>query len=241
MMSTDSFIEHLADAIRTKSIWPEFPSRVTVTEAYSFIPHLTSLISGEQSAGIKAGVTNADLQTLFGLEEPLLGLLYQQSETENAATLSHTASRRIECELAMRLTSDGSPISIGPAVEFVRIDFCRPEDLTPGNVTLCNLGADQFILGEMSDWDSFDFTALADIEIKLIRDGEIILMASPLDSFGGPKPALDWCVDKANRLGFTIPHGGVLLAGTNGAAMEADPGHYEVSYGPLGTIEFTIA
>ena len=141
----------------------------------------------------------------------------------------------------MRLNSDGSPISIGPAVEFVRVDFCRPEDLTPGNVTLANLGADQFILGEMSAWDSFDFTALADLDIELKRDGEVILTTSPLDSFGGPKPALDWCVNKANSLGFTIPQGGILLAGTNGAAMEADPGHYEVSYGPLGTIEFTIA
>jgi 2-keto-4-pentenoate hydratase len=240
-MSTDRFVAQLADAIKAKSIWPEFPSGVTLTEAYSLIPHLTSLISGEQSAGIKAGVTNRDLQALFGLEEPLLGLLYQQSEIENAATLPHTASRRIECELAMQLNSDGSPISIGPAVEFVRLDFCRPEDLTPGNVTLCNLGADQFILGDMGAWDSFDFTALADIEIELMRDGEVILTASPLDSFGGPKPALDWCVNKANSLGFTIPEGGVLLAGTNGAAMEADRGHYQASYGPLGTIEFTIA
>ena len=79
----------------------------------------------------------------------------------------------------MRLNSDGSPISIGPAVEFVRVDFCRPEDLTPGNVTLANLGADQFILGEMSAWDSFDFTALADIDIELKRDGEVILTTSP--------------------------------------------------------------
>ena len=240
-MSTDRFVAQLADAIKAKSIWPEFPSGVTLTEAYSLIPHLTSLISGEQSAGIKAGVTNRDLQALFGLEEPLLGLLYQQSEIENAATLPHTASRRIECELAMQLNSDGNPISIGPAVEFVRLDFCRPEDLTPGNVTLCNLGADQFILGDMGAWDSFDFTALADIEIELMRDGEVILTASPLDSFGGPKPALNWCANKANSLGFTIPEGGVLLAGTNGAAMEADPGHYQASYGPLGTIEFTIA
>jgi len=239
-MTTGRFIEDLADAIRTKSTWPEFPSGITVTEAYSFIPQLTSLISGETSAGIKAGVTNADLQAIFGLEEPLLGLLYQQSETESAATLSYTASRRIECELAIRLNSDGSPISIGPAVEFVRVDFCRPEDLTPGNVTLANLGADQFILGEMSAWGSFDFAALADIDIELMRDGEVILATSPLDSFGGPKPALEWCFNKASSLGLTIPQGGVLLAGTNGAAMEADPGHYEVSYGPLGTIEFTI-
>ena len=240
-MNADRFIEDLADAIRTKSTWPEFPSGINVTEAYSFIPQLTSLVSGETSAGIKAGVTNVDLQALFGLEEPLLGLLYRQSETENAATLSYTVSRRIECELAIRLNSDGSPISIGPAVEFVRVDFCRPEDLTPGNVTLANLGADQFILGEMSAWDSFDFAALADIDIELMRDGEVILATSPLDSFGGPKPALDWCISKANSLGFAIPQGGVLLTGTNGAAMEADLGHYEVSYGPMGTIEFTIA
>ena len=207
-MSTDRFIEDLADAIKTKSIWPEFPSGVTLTQAYSLIPQLTSLISGESSAGIKAGVTNADLQALFGLEEPLLGLLYQQSEIENAATLPYTASRRIECELAMRLNSDGSPISLGPAVEFVRLDFCRPEDLTPGNVTLANLGADQFILGEMSAWDSFDFIALADIDIELMRDGEVILTTSPLDSFGGPKQALEWCVNRASNLGFTIPQGG---------------------------------
>ena len=41
-------------------------------------------------------------------------------------------------------------------------------------------------------------------------------------------------------ISFRKVGGGVLLAGTNGTAMEADPGHYEVSYGPMGTIEFTI-
>jgi 2-keto-4-pentenoate hydratase len=92
----------------------------------------------------------------------------------------------------------------------------------------------------MSAWNSFDFTALADIDIELKRDGEVILTTSPLDSFGGPKRALDWCISKVKSLGFAIPHGGVLLAGTNGPAMEADPGHYEANYGPLGTIEFTI-
>ena len=141
----------------------------------------------------------------------------------------------------MRLNSDGSPTSIGPAVEFVRLDFCRPEDFTPGNVTLCNLGADQFILGNLSSWNSFDFTVLANIEIKLMRDGEITLTSSPLDSFGVPKPALDWYVNETNGLGFRIPQGGVLLARTNGAARDADPDHYEVNYRPLGIIEFNIA
>jgi len=239
-MISDVLINALANAISAKTQLPEFPAGITVAEAYEYIPELTERVS-DGPAGIKAGITNTDLQRLFGLEEPLIGLLYKNSEIQSGNSLPYSPHRRIECEMAVTFNAVGDPISVGPAIEFVSLDFARPEDMTPGNVTLCNLGADQFIRGEMSAWDSFDFTALADIDIELKRDGEVILATSPLDSFGGPKPALDWCVNKANSLGFTIPQGGVLLAGTNGAAMEADPGHYEVSYGPLGTIEFTIA
>lgn len=239
-MISDVLINALANAISAKTQLPEFPAGITVAEAYEYIPELTERVS-DGPASIKAGITNTDLQRLFGLEEPLIGLLYKNSEIQSGNSLPYSPHRRIECEMAVTFNAVGDPISVGPAIEFVSLDFARPEDMTPGNVTLCNLGADQFIRGEMSAWDSFDFTALADIDIELKRDGEVILTTSPLDSFGGPKPALDWCVNKANSLGFTIPQGGVLLAGTNGAAMEADPGHYEVSYGPLGTIEFTIA
>jgi len=239
-MISDVLINALANAISAKTQLPEFPAGITVAEAYEYIPELTERVS-DGPAGIKAGITNTDLQRLFGLEEPLIGLLYKNSEIQSGNSLPYSPHRRIECEMAVTFNAVGDPISVGPAIEFVSLDFARPEDMTPGNVTLCNLGADQFIRGEMSAWDSFDFTALADIDIELKRDGEVILATSPLDSFGGPKLALDWCVKKANSLGFTIPQGGVLLAGTNGAAMEADPGHYEVSYGPLGTIEFTIA
>jgi len=239
-MISDVLINALANAISAKTQLPEFPAGITVAEAYQYIPDLTQRVS-DGPAGIKAGITNTDLQRLFGLEEPLIGLLYKNSEIQSGNSLPYSPHRRIECEMAVTFNAVGDPISVGPAIEFVSLDFARPEDMTPGNVTLCNLGADQFIRGEMSAWDSFDFTGLADIDIELKRDGEVILATSPLDSFGGPKPALDWCVNKANSLGFTIPQGGVLLAGTNGAAMEADPGHYEVSYGPLGTIEFTIA
>lgn len=239
-MISDVLINALANAISAKTQLPEFPAGITVAEAYQYIPELTERVS-DGPAGIKAGITNTDLQRLFGLEEPLIGLLYKNSEIQSGNSLPYSPHRRIECEMAVTFNAVGDPISVGPAIEFVRLNFARPEDMTPGNVTLCNLGADQFIRGEMSAWDSFDFTALADIDIELKRDGEVILATSPLDSFGGPKPALDWCVNKANSLGFTIPQGGVLLAGTNGAAMEADPGHYEVSYGPLGTIEFAIA
>ena len=56
--------------------------------------------------------------------------------------------------------------SASAPLEFVRVDFCRPEDLTPGNVDSANLGADQFILGEMSAWDSFDLLPLRTLTLN---------------------------------------------------------------------------
>lgn len=239
-MISDVLINALANAISAKTQLPEFPSGITVAEAYHYIPDLTQRVS-DGPAGIKAGITNTDLQRLFGLEEPLIGLLYQNSEIQSGNSLPYSPHRRIECEMAVTFNADGDPISVGPAIEFVSLDFARPEDMTPGNLTLCNLGADRFIRGEMTDWDSFDFDELTAIDIIAKRDGETLLTTSPMDSLDGPANALDWCISKARSLGFALPDNGILLAGTNGTAIEAQPGHYEISYGPLGSVTFSIS
>lgn len=239
-MISEVLINALANAISAKTQLPEFPAGITVSEAYQYIPDLTQRVS-DGPAGIKAGITNTDLQRLFGLEEPLIGLLYQNGEIQSGDSLPYSPHRRIECEMAVTCNGEGDPISVGPAIEFVRLDFARPEDMTPGNITLCNLGADRFIRGEMTAWESFDFDELAAIEIIAMRDGETLLTASPMDSLNGPANALDWCISKAKSLGLTLPENGILLAGTNGTAIEAHPGCYEISYGPLGTLTFSIS
>ena len=71
-MSLNAFVASLAGAIKTKTSLPKFPSGITVTEAYSLIPQLMEHVSAEGAAGLKAGITNKDLQALFGLDEPLL-------------------------------------------------------------------------------------------------------------------------------------------------------------------------
>lgn len=240
-MISDRLINSLATAIASKAKLPEFPPGVTVAEAYQWLPELTQQASGNVPIGIKAGITNPDLQQVFGLDEPLIGLLSRSSEIKGHAVLSYSPHRLIECEMAVTFSADGSPLAIGPAAEFIHLDFARPEDMTPGNVTLCNLGADQFICGEMVAWDTFDFERLTSIEIVAKRDGETLLTASPMDSLGGPKIAHDWCISKAKSLGFHLPEGGILLAGTNGSALPGEPGDYEIHYGSLGSIRFSIS
>lgn len=240
-MISDRLINSLATAIANKAKLPELPPGITVADAYQWLPELTQQASGNIPIGIKAGITNPDLQKAFGLDEPLIGLLSKSSEIHDHAILSYSPHRLIECEMAVTFSANGSPLAIGPAAEFIHLDFARPEDMTPGNVTLCNLGADQFICGEMAAWAAFDFKELASIEIVATRDGETLLTTSPMDSLGGPKIAHDWCMTKAKSLGFNLPEGGILLAGTNGSALPGEPGDYEIHYGSLGSIRFSIS
>jgi 2-keto-4-pentenoate hydratase len=167
-------------------------------------------------------------------------MLYDSSSANDGLDLPFVKGRKIECEMGIRLNADGSPLSVGPAVELVNLDFSVPEDLTAGNLILCNMGTDRFILGNMTPWDQFDFGLLRQVEITVIHDGKTRLTTSPLDSLGGPQSALDWCVTKSAILKLPITQNCVLLTGTCGAALPGEPGHYEVSYGALGSINFSI-
>ncbi|REJ67337.1 MAG: hypothetical protein DWQ28_06810, partial [Proteobacteria bacterium] len=209
-MISDALLDALAQAISNSTQLPDFPAGITVADAYQQLPELAKRVSGSP-AGIKAGITNIELQKLFGLEEALIGLLYKNRELQSGDNLVYSPHRRIECEMAVTFNSDGTPIAVGPAIEFVSLDFARPEDMTPGNVTLCNLGADQFIRGDMTDWDSFDFEGLSTLEIVATRDGETLLTTTPMDSLGGPRSAHKWCMAKAKALGYGFPEGGILL------------------------------
>ena len=238
-MISDALLDALAHAISNNAQLPEFPAGITVADAYRQLPELTKRVSGSP-AGIKAGITNTDLQKLFCLEEALIGLLYQNRELQSGDNLVYSPHRRIECEMAITFDAGGEPIAVGPAIEFVSLDFAGPEDMTPGNITVCNLGADQFICGEMTNWDSFDFEALSTLEIVATRDGETLLTTTPMDSLGGPRSAHEWCMAKAKALGYAFPQGGILLAGTNGSALTGEPGEYSIYFGHLGSIQFTI-
>lgn len=238
-MISDALLDALAQAISNSTQLPDFPAGITVADAYQQLPELAKRVSGSP-AGIKAGITNIELQKLFGLEEALIGLLYKNRELQSGDNLVYSPHRRIECEMAVTFNSDGTPIAVGPAIEFVSLDFARADDMTPGNVTLCNLGADQFIRGDMTNWDSFDFERLSTLEIVATRDGKTLLTTTPMDSLGGPRSAHKWCMAKAKALGYGFPEGGILLAGTNGSALTGEPGEYAIHFGNLGSIQFTI-
>ena len=240
MSLPDSFLQDLATAIRSHEFLPAFPPGLSLGDAYRGLSQMAPLVCDDKPVGIKAGLTNPDIQQLFGLDHALLGFLYDWGELRSSDPVLYRANAQLECEVAITVDQAGNPKAIAPAIEIVFVNFLRPEDMTPPNLVLSSLGADRFLVGEPVPWDDVDFDAIESAEIAMSLSGDEILKASPHDSLGGPRDAWRWCINEARRRGFQFSEDSVLLCGTCGAGLPMRRGSYAVDFGPLGSIEFSV-
>lgn len=234
-----SFVTELASAIREHAVLPPFPSGVSLAQAYAMQPAVSLNIG--QAAGYKAGLTNVITQQKLGLDQPLLGHLYSTGEQHAGATLVHRSHSAIECEIGIIVDTDGRPLSILPVLEFVHVRFASPRDISAANLVLCNLGADQFMLGQPLPWHTGLQALIEQDGIRLTRDQQLIQDVSALSSLGGPEPAREWMIREIRRHQWPLGEHTLLIAGTCGDAIPFQPGSYVADYGPLGQIEFNIA
>lgn len=240
MTNHQQFIVALADAIRARAPLPPFPAGVTMDEAYRMLPAAAARVCDSGTSGLKAGLTNPELQALFGLDEALIGLLYDWGECPNGVALPFREYARIECELAVVLSAEDAPVALAPAIEIVHLNFAAPEDFTPANLVMSSLGADSYICGSPIPWGELDQSVIRSTAIKLERDGELLQLANAGDSLNGPERAVDWCVNEARKRSLEIADGTTLLTGTCGDALPGLPGNYKADFGELGTLRFTI-
>ncbi|MEM6300598.1 MAG: hypothetical protein AAF749_02585 [Pseudomonadota bacterium] len=236
----EDFLQQLAVSIRNHKPLPAFPSALSLDEAYEGVTSVAGRVCDEMIGGIKAGVTNPQLQEFFGLTQPLLGYLHDWGRTRSGATIPYHQEGKIECEVAILLDKEGHPTALAPAIEFVRFDFSNPKDFTPANMVLCSLGADQFILGNEHPWNDSVLEAINDTVITLLKDESELLRTTPKESLGGPKNVTAWALREAKRRGFTVTSPTVLLGGTCGTAIPFEPGSYVADYGEFGKLEFVV-
>ena len=109
-------------------------------------------------------------------------------------------------------------------------------DASAANLVACNLGADAYIVGEVLPWDP----AFIDARVELRRGDEVVNRAAVTDALGGPQQAARWVAEEANRRGFELSDGTLILGGACGTVVPAAAGRYIADYGRLGTIEFEI-
>lgn len=235
MALADSEIAVLAAAVAARQKLPKFSQAIPMAEAYAQQDKLLAHMACDL-AGIKAGLSNAGVQKFFALEEAVVARLYADGLYQSGAKLSLRPGTNLECELAIKVAADGTPLAIAPAIEVVYLELEDNADMTAGNIVAANLGADRFVLGEFQTWQG----NYGDLSVELKYQDEICNKADMTASLGGAEPALSWMLGKAAENNWPIKDNTILLTGTCGKAVPAQSGVYEADYGRLGTIRFSF-
>ena len=228
--------ERLAAAIRAGRTLPKMPAGLGLEDAYAIQKRVVAAVSEGAVAGLKAGMTAAAGQRAFGLTHPLIGSLYAHGRCASGVSFASGTGVSLECEIGVVVDADGAPQSAGPVVEVPRMAFADEADRTGANLTACNIAADRYIVGEQQPLRD----AYGDIEITLIRDGDVVCQAPASDALGGPHAALAWMLNEARARGLAVRDGMLLITGACGGIHPALPGHYVADYGDFGRIEFAV-
>lgn len=232
----EDLVADMAVAIRDGGTLPRMPENLGIDEAYELQKAVVAAVSGGSAAGLKAGLTAPVAQAQFGVTHPLIGSLYQQGRMVPGVSFPGAPGVVLECEIGIVIDERGAPKSAGPVIEVARMAFAGPQDVSGVNLLACNIAADRYIAGtQLPMLDSY-----ADIEARLIRDGESISAAPATEALGGPGPALEWMLGEARQRGLPIRDGMLLITGAIGGIHPAKPGSYRADYGSLGSVEFTV-
>ena len=236
LSGTDDLANGMAAAIRNGSTLPKMPANLGIEEAYALQKTVVAAVSGGSVAGLKAGLTAAAAQAQFGVSHPLIGCLYEQGRMAPGVSFASAPGVMLECEIGVVIDERGVPQSAGPVIEVPRMAFADSEDVNGVNLLACNIAADRYIVGTQLPM----LASYAEIEARLIRDGQTVSTAPATEALGGPGPAVEWILREARLRGFPIAEGMLLITGAIGGIHPAEPGSYRADYGVLGSIEFTV-
>ena len=229
-------VQSLARAIRERTTFPPLPENLTLEDAYAMQAKLVQAVSGGDIAGYKAGLTAPAGQAQFGIDHPLIGVLYNSGRMQSGATFSSGPGVMLECEIGVVIDADGNARTAGPVIEVPRAAWDSQADATGINMAASNIAAYRFITGEQGPLrDDYD-----DLGVTLTRDGETVTQAPLNEALGGPLPALQWMTSLARELGRPLRDGMLMITGAVGGIQPAQPGEYVADYGVLGKITFTV-
>lgn len=215
---------------------PKMPQALTLEEGYAIQKDVVTVLADGPVAGIKAGMTAAGPQKMFGLTHPLVGSLYSWGRLEPGTSFASLPGVSLECEIGLIVNGSGEPKSAGPVIEVPYLAWSSSEDAKGSNVAAINVGADRYIVGEFSSIRD-DYEQLS---VSLSRDGETLFEASLSEALGGPRKALAWMLEESDRRGMVISDDMLLITGACGGIRPAEPGLHVADYGELGSIEFTV-
>ena len=210
-----------------------FPG-MTVDDAYRVqeIGIARRIAAGEEIVGRKIGLTSAAMQTQLGVDEPDFGVITDAMVITDGGTLDTATliAPRLEPEFAFKLAralpENPSLAAVRAAIGAVAVSIevidsrVRDWDIGLVDTVADNASCARVIVGEWRTADETLLSALADVRIDLVRDGETVDSGLGSAVLGDPTVAVQWLAQSFGKFGQTLEAGSIVLAGSVCAAAK---------------------
>ncbi len=232
----DAPVDAIVAATQRSATFPDVADETDAAAAYAIQTAVVERTYGAAIAGYKAGLTSAAAQQRFGVAEPVLGALPAAGRMEPGAHLAAVPGLQIEVEIGFLIGRGDAPAAMFPAIELPRLDYADMAKVTLADVVATNVAAYRFIVGPSAMLDP----DVRRLEVSLERDGRRIFTAFASDAMGDPTDVYEWLIPRIHSHGYSLQPGMVVITGSLGRVVDAEPGKYVAHYGALGDIQFTI-
>lgn len=215
------------------------------------VPHLG------QPVGYKVGLTNAAAQQRFGVPQPVVGTIYQQTialRSGGEVPARFGAVPNVEADLLVRVSSDAinqarTHLDVLRAIDLV-VPFIEMPDLVLAsgmdgpNLLAINVGARLGVVGEPIPVQvTEDFAArLGSMTVTLSTDQRELARAPGTALLGHPLNVLPWLAEDLARRGQRLQVGQYISLGGFSPAVAAEAGRtYTVRYDGLLAEPVTVS
>ncbi len=191
--------------------------------------------AGARVVGRKIGLTSEAVRQQLGVDQPDLGILFEDMQYAEGDTIpySRLMQPRIEAEVAFVLKDDLADgdltleqvtAAVDYAVAAMEIADSRIDgwDITFGDTVADNASAGVYVLGGERKW--LDEFTPKDITMRMTATGQADSTGTGAACLGDPLLALQWLARQARELGNPLRAGQVVLSGALGPMRAVVPG-----------------
>jgi len=233
----------------------------TLEDAYA-VQHgyVEKRLQKDSIRGFKGGMTAVQAQKQFGVEEPVVGVLFKSGEvvaTNGKPALVNLAEfHRLMIETEVGYVFDrpiDAPLAsieelkqriraVVPAIELPDLGFSDSAHLRGLDIIANDVSAKQFIIGTASEQkELLAANALDGISVELRCNDRPLNIGKATDVMGSQWQAALWEVNTLAKLGYKIEPGQVLISGVMGRMVPAMPGSCVADFGAFGKIAFNVS
>jgi 2-keto-4-pentenoate hydratase len=255
--AVDAAVSRLLDAAATGR--PCDPLRdllpATLQAGYEVQDALTRhwAAGGRRPVGRKIGLTNPKVQSQLKVDQPDLGVLYDDMAVRDGGRtpMRGLLQPRIEAEVAVRLGADldaaaaADPRAVRESVAGVCASFeivdsrIRDWDISILDTVADNASSGRYVLG--SAWHDLGERDLRAVEMTAYEGGREVSRGTGRDCLGDPLAALAWLAGLADRFGAPLRAGDIVLTGALGPMVDVQPGQtYRAELSGLGSVSVSF-